>query len=185
MVRAFIAVEINEDVRKKLVTLQGMLPTSQAKLKLVEPENIHLTLKFLGEVAEEKVKAIAKAMGGAVSGFRKFNVSIKGIGVFPSLHHIRVIWAGVSEGREQIIDLQRKIDTALQPLGFRLERDFHPHATLARVKFVRERTPLVEFIKGRIAEDFGETEVQAVELKQSRLTPEGPIYTTLAKVGLA
>jgi 2'-5' RNA ligase len=66
-----------------------------------------------------------------------------------------------------------------------LERDFYPHATLARVKFVRERTPLVEFIKGRIAEDFGETEVQAVELKQSRLTPEGPIYTTLAKVGLA
>jgi 2'-5' RNA ligase len=184
VVRAFIAVDLNESVREKLVAVQGLLPTAAARLKPVEPPNIHLTLKFLGEVPEEKIGAITKATEEAASGFQKFNVHIKGIGVFPSLHNIRVIWAGISEGRERVIELQRKIDVALQPLGFRLERDFHPHATLARVKFVRERARLVDFIKGKSNEDFGVTEVDSVELKQSTLTPKGPIYSTLTEIKL-
>jgi 2'-5' RNA ligase len=184
MVRAFIAVDINESVREKLVAVQGLLLTAEARLKLVEPPNIHLTLKFLGEVPEEKIGPISKTIEEAASGFQKFNAHIKGIGVFPSLHHIRVIWAGVSEGREQMVELQRKIDVALQPLGFRLERDFHPHATIARVKFVRERTRLVDFIKGKTNEDFGATEVECVKLKRSTLTPKGPIYSTLAEIKL-
>ncbi len=182
MVRAFVAIGLNEEIRQKLISVQGSLPA--AGLKLVEPENIHLTLKFLGEVPEEKIVDVTKNLESAVSGVQKFNTRIKGIGVFQSLRNMRVIWAGVDEGREKIIEIQRKIDSSLKNLGFVLDDSFHPHATIARVKFVKDKVNLVESIKERTNEDFGLVEVSGIELKQSKLTPQGPIYSTLAEIKL-
>lgn len=184
MVRSFVAVELEDEIRRRLIAAQNAIPSAGAKLKLVEPQNIHLTMKFLGEVPEEKIGEIDESLKEAASGFQKFPARVKGIGVFPGLSYIKVMWAGVSEGREQIIELQKKVDAALQPLGFRLDKRFHPHATIARVKFVKDKGKLVEFIKERADEDFGEMEVQGLTLKQSTLTPKGPIYSTLADVAL-
>ena len=184
MVRAFIGIDIDEAVRQKLATAQGQLAATGAQLKLVEPPNIHVTMKFLGEVPEDKISTIADALRKAVAGAGQFNINVRGIGVFPNLHYIRIVWAGVAEGRDEIIGLQQKIDSELGPLGFRSERGFVPHLTIARVKTARQKEQLAAFVKEMSDAEFGVTRAQAVELKQSKLTPKGPVYTTLTRVEL-
>ncbi len=185
MVRAFIGIDIDEVVRHKLVATQEQLQATGAQLKLVEPPNIHVTMKFLGEVPEDKIGAIAEALKRAAAGTGQFDIRVKGIGVFPNLRYIRVVWAGVAEGRDEIIGLYQKIDREVQPLGFRPERDFVPHMTVARVKTPKQKERLAAFVKEMNDAEFGVTRAQAVELKQSTLTPKGPIYSTLARIELS
>jgi len=182
MLRCFIAVNIDEEVRKRLVEAQGKLAATGADVKLVEPQNIHVTMKFLGDVAESKVAEIVEALKRGAQGTGQFDVGVKKIGVFPNLSYIRVVWAGVEEGRNELVDIQRKIDVELRPLGFQPERDFVPHLTLARVRTARSKERLASFVKENAGADFGVTRAMAVELKQSTLTPKGPIYSTLARV---
>jgi len=185
MVRAFIGIDIDEAVRHKLVAAQEQLQATGAQLKLVEPPNIHVTMKFLGEVPEDKIGAIAEALKRAAVGTGQFDIRVKGIGVFPNLRYIRVVWAGVAEGRDEVIGLYQKIDREVQPLGFRPERDFVPHMTVARVKTAKQKERLAAFVKEMNDAEFGVTRAQAVELKQSTLTPKGPIYSTLARIELS
>ncbi len=185
MVRAFIGIDIDEAVRHKLVAAQEQLQATGAQLKLVEPPNIHVTMKFLGEVPEDKIGAIAEALKRAAAGTGQFDIRVKGIGVFPNLRYIRVVWAGVAEGRDEVIGLYQKIDREVQPLGFRPERDFVPHMTVARVKTPKQKERLAAFVKEMNDAEFGVTRAQAVELKQSTLTPKGPIYSTLARIELS
>ncbi len=185
MVRAFIGIDIDEAARQKLVAAQKQLAATGAQLKLVEPPNIHVTMKFLGEVREDQIGAITDAMRAAVAGIGPFDISVRGIGVFPDLRYIRVIWAGVSDGREQVTSVQRRIDQNLVKLGFKPERDFVPHLTLARAKSAAGKERLVAFLKSVTNVEFGSCRVGAVELKQSTLTPKGPIYSTLAHIELA
>ncbi|MDI6884364.1 MAG: RNA 2',3'-cyclic phosphodiesterase [Hadesarchaea archaeon] len=184
MVRAFIGIDIDEAVRQKLVAAQGQLAATGAQLKLVEAQNIHVTVKFLGEIPDDKISTVAEALVRGAAGTGQFDVRVKGIGVFPNPHYIRVIWAGVDEGRDEVIDLQRKIDRELGPLGFRPERGFVPHLTIARVKTAKQKERLAAFVKEMADAEFGVTRAQAVELKQSTLTPKGPIYGTLARAEL-
>jgi len=182
MPRVFIGIDIDEAVRQKLVAAQEQLQATGAQLKLVEPPNVHVTMKFLGEVPEDKIGAIAEALRKAAAATGQFDIGVKGIGVFPNLRYIRVVWAGVAEGRDEVIGLQQGIDRELGPLGFRPERDFVPHLTIARVKTAKQKERLAAFIKEMAGTEFGTTRAQAVELKQSTLTQKGPIYTTLARV---
>lgn len=185
MPRAFIAIDISEAVRQKLVAAQQGLAATGAQLRLVEPENVHVTVKFLGDIQDDKVAAVADAIRAAVNGMRQFDITAHGIGAFPGLKYIRVVWAGVSEGYENVVAVQRNIDRELQKLGFPLERDFVPHLTLARVKSAVAREKLVAFVKENAGTEFGVTRAQAVELRQSTLTPRGPIYSTLTRIELA
>lgn len=183
--RAFIAIEIDDTVRQKLVAAQRQLADTGAQLRLVEPENIHVTMKFLGDIREDQIGAITDAVRTAVAGVGPFDIGVRGIGVFPDLRYIRVIWAGVSDGREQVTSIQRHIDQNLAKLGFKPERDFVPHLTLARAKSAGGKERLVALLKSMQNVEFGSCCVGAVELKQSTLTPKGPIYSTLARIELA
>ncbi len=184
MVRAFIAIDIDEATRHQLVNAQQQLIETGAQLRLVEPQNIHVTIKFLGEVPEDKIPAIADAIRAAVKNIEPFDIHVRGIGVFPSLKYIRVVWAGVAEGRDHVIAIEQNLDRELEPLGFRPERDFVPHLTIARVKTARHKEKLATLIEGMINAEFGVTHARAIELKQSKLTPKGPIYSTLARIEL-
>ncbi|WP_175059203.1 RNA 2',3'-cyclic phosphodiesterase [Thermococcus sp. 2319x1] len=182
--RAFIAIDINDEVRQKLIEAQEKIEkTKSAKIKFVEPENLHLTLKFLGEITEEQAEHVKKLLEGIAKKHKKHRVKVKGIGVFPNYNYVRVIWAGV-ENDGEIRKMAKEIDNALFKLGFKREEDFVSHITIGRVKFVKDKVELMLALKELSNEEFGEFEVGAIELKKSTLTPKGPIYETLARFEL-
>ncbi len=184
MPRAFIGIDIDEEVRKKIVDAQEQLKATGADLKLVDPPNIHVTMKFLGDTSDDKIPGIVEILKMAVGGRDKFDIGVRGVGVFPNPHYIRVIWTGVEVGKEELFDIHGKIEEQLHGFGFRQDRYFVPHLTIARVRTARMKDHLATFVKEMSDVGFGVSRAQAVELKQSTLTSKGPIYNTLARIEL-
>lgn len=171
--RAFIAIEIPKEIKNEIVKLQETL--SSLKIfhgKLTETENLHLTLKFLGEISDEKAEEVKEKLKEIK--FKKFKVKISEVGVF-SPHFVRIIWVKIN-GKE-ILELQNKIDSELKNL-FEPERRFMSHMTLVRVKKVEDKAKLLQFLAS-LQLSNKEFEVSAFVLKESKLKPEGPIYTDL------
>lgn len=180
--RGFIA--IDTDVSSKIIQFQNEINKTGASLKLVEPKNIHITLKFLGDTEETLIDEIEKIMENAVKDIDPFNIQLKGTGVFPNNDYIKVVWIGMSKV-EQIADIARKIDEPLSKLGFEKERrEFSSHLTIARVKNAKNKEKLVRTIENYNEVEFADIKVNSITLKKSELTPKGPIYTTLKKITL-
>ncbi|MCX8204471.1 MAG: RNA 2',3'-cyclic phosphodiesterase [Candidatus Nezhaarchaeota archaeon] len=177
--RCFIAVDIDQpELRTKLQKLQRELGSLRCDLKLVEPENIHVTLRFLGEVPRSLVEEVTEALGRLKA--EPFHLLLKGLGAFPSLSRPRVVWVGVSEGMDKLSELHHRVEELLRPLGFKPEREaFTPHITLARVKGARGLRDLVDFISKHREDEVGLMMVEEVKLKRSVLTPSGPIYSDI------
>jgi 2'-5' RNA ligase len=187
--RTFIAVELTPPILDELADLQARMveDVPAGLVRWVRPAGIHLTLKFLGEVPVGQVDAIAAAMREACAPHGPFRLSIQGLGCFPNARRPRVVWVGVDEPTGVLIALQRDVERALRPLGFRPEgRQFSPHLTLARVKG-RDRDAveaLGEYV-GRARVRVGEMAVAAVHLMRSELLPGGAVYTALAVAPLS
>ncbi|ASJ15771.1 2'-5' RNA ligase [Thermococcus chitonophagus] len=182
--RAFIAIDVSEEVRDAIVKAQDFIGTKEAKIKFVERENLHITLKFLGEITQEQAEEIKKVLAEIAKRHRKHEVRVKGIGVFPNPNYVRVIWAGV-ENDEGIKAIAQDIERELSKLGFKKDKEFVAHVTIGRVKFVKDKLGLAMKLKELANEDFGTFRVEAIELKKSTLTPKGPIYETLARFELS
>jgi 2'-5' RNA ligase len=188
-IRSFIAIELPEEVKKALSELQHRFKSSgNLPVKWVNPGNIHLTLKFLGDVDTESVGEILKAMEEAVQGTSPFYIEVRGLGVFPNMNRVQVIWVGLHGELEKLGNLQKNIEAILKPLGFTPEnRPFTPHLTLARVRdFARpeERQKLGQLISASNFEGKYTINVTYVNLMKSVLTPEGPIYSKLGSIAL-
>ncbi|HDI52934.1 MAG TPA: RNA 2',3'-cyclic phosphodiesterase [Candidatus Bathyarchaeota archaeon] len=179
--RCFIAVDVEDaQLLDAIAEAQRKLQSTGADLKLVERENLHITLRFLGEISP----SLAEAVGELIreSSFKPFRVGFRGVGAFPNTHRPRVIWIGVSEGAEELKRLHARIEKGLLSLGFRGEdRSFTPHLTIARVRSGRNRDRLAMALESLLDIEFGSLTVSHVRLKRSTLTPRGPIYTTLAE----
>jgi len=176
MVRSFIAIPCPDELKDKIVEIQSKIP-SFCDAKLVERENIHSTLKFLGDVDDNKIEEIKKQLEFAKN-LNEFKISLKGLGVFPNENYIRVIWIGVNEP-EKIVEIQKQIDENLSSLGFKKEKDFHPHFTIARIKSVTDKFGLKNFIKENSSKEFGSFMTKEVHLMESKLTPNGPVYSRI------
>jgi RNA 2',3'-cyclic 3'-phosphodiesterase len=184
-IRAFIAIELPEAVKWELEALQRRLWVEPADgIKWVAPQGIHLTLKFLGWVKPDQIEAIKSAIAGAVAGFTPFEIRLSGLGAFPNLRRMNVVWSGLSGDLDQLASLQRSVEKYISPLGFPTEsRPFSPHLTLARL---RDEVP--PEVKEKLAKKLSgikfETDlpipVDSVSLMQSTLLPTGAIYTRLA-----
>ena len=147
-------------------------------LKPVERENVHLTLKFLGNVSASKLEEVKSALAHVT--FPLFSLEIKGAGAFPNLKRMNVIWVGVGEGWSQVELIFEQTEKLLHQLGFSREtRPFSPHITVARVKSGRKRDEIAAFLAHLAGESFGTFSVESVRLKQSVLSPSGPKYSTL------
>ena len=168
--RAFVAVELNEEVKGKIAALQADLPSG---IKRVEPANLHLTLAFLGEIDDVKAEEVATALD-AVSAI-PFEAKCLGVGVFPSMNFVRVVWVGIREGAHALSLLHAHTSDALAPLGFKKD-EFSPHITIGRPK---ARVDVREFIRRHEDDEFGSFLVDKLVLKKSTLTPQGPIYETV------
>ncbi len=177
MIRTFIAVELPERLIPEIRKIGTTLNTPG--IKLVEPELVHITMKFLGEIDETKVEPVASALSQI--NCRPFEARIRGIGVFPKPAYIKVIWLG-AEG--DFNTLYEEVERVLSPFGFEKEGHFTPHATLARVKELRDKAGLLEKIKELEGVDLGTINVASICLKKSTLMPGGPVYETLREIKL-
>lgn len=180
-VRCFISVDVEEsELLNALVSVQDDLRSTGADLKLVVRDNIHITMRFLGDIDERLVKKVKDFIGGVE--FSPFRVELRGVGVFPHLRRPRVVWVGLDEGVEGLSKVYKEVESGLIDLGFRPEsRGFSPHITLARVRSGRDKTALIERLKGHADDGFGGFLVECIKLKKSVLTPKGPIYSTLSE----
>ena len=180
--RGFIAIDVQTN--KKFLEMESEIKDTGADLKLVEPENIHITLKFLGDTDEEKIDEIEKIIKNSLNGINPFNIKLIGTGVFPNKNYMRVVWIGL-ENAEKIAEISKKIDKQLEGLGFEPEkRGFSAHLTIARVRSPRNKEKLIQVIEKYKDFEFATIDVDSIKLKKSDLTPKGPIYTTLREVKL-
>ena len=188
-VRCFIAIELPEEVKAGLVQLQAQLKSGdQPGVKWVDPYGIHLTLKFLGSVAADRIDPITAAMEEAVQGISPFRLKVEGLGVFPNLRRAQVVWVGVSGEVDKLAHLQQRIESNLAGLGFAPERRrFTPHLTLARLRdraSLDERQRFGQLIAGTKFEPAYSFQVDAISLMRSQLTREGAIYSRISSVEL-
>jgi 2'-5' RNA ligase len=177
MVRAFVALELPDEIKVRLKDAQEKLRGCSARLTLVEPALIHITLKFLGEVAEKDLPCLGDALRSV--SFKPFPVSVGTVTVNnPKRPH--TVWCPVSDGGKGK-NLFRLVEDVLVPLGFEREtRGFTPHATLARVKIPDPSLfPVLRSLEGKT---YGDCIVRGMKLKKSTLTPGGPVYEDLVDV---
>lgn len=181
LIRTFVAVEIPENLRKGIENVLSELDSIKG-IKAVQPSNVHVTLKFLGDVKTSRVPAIVERLESVKSS--PFMCKIEKVGVFPSPSRPRVIWLGL-EG--EFDDLHKQVENALEGMDFKKDkREYTSHATIGRVKFLKgeQKQLLKDFLQKYEDGRFGEFEVTSFKLKKSTLTPKGPIYETLHEVSL-
>ncbi len=175
--RAFVAVEIhNNDVLNSIAKLQSDL---EIKATAVSKQNMHFTLLFLGEVSEDTAENVKKALSSIT--FGPIKASFTHVGAFPNPKFPRVIWIGVDEtSAKQLVDLASKVEQSLLLLGFKSDKPFMPHLTIFRIKNkVNDISKKIERFK---AVELGKDVISELKLKQSVLTPSGPIYSDLQVV---
>ncbi|HZF21434.1 MAG TPA: RNA 2',3'-cyclic phosphodiesterase [Dongiaceae bacterium] len=181
-VRSFVSIDVeDEQILSKIESILSSLSSLGGDLKPVERENIHLTLKFLGNVSASKVEEVESVFAQVT--FPPFSLEIRGAGAFPNLKRMNVIWVGVGEGWSQVELVFEQTEKLLHQLGFSREtRPFSPHITVARVKSGRKRDEIAAFLGHLADESFGTFPVEEVRLKQSILSPSGPKYSTLFEI---
>tara|TARA_Y100000310_G_scaffold344679_1_gene458748 strand:+ start:5213 stop:5749 length:537 start_codon:yes stop_codon:yes gene_type:complete len=176
--RLFIAIEIPEDIKEYMVEVQRNIDNNQNKVRFVNKDRIHLTLKFLGEVQLNDLENIKTNLKKIT--FSPFSVNLEKIGVFPDENYIKVIWIGLKP-EEPILKLQKDIDEKLEEF-FKKEKDFRPHLTLARVKYIEDKENFVNKLKNMKIENK-KINITNFKLVKSTLTPEGPVYEDLEVFG--
>ena len=178
--RTFIAIEASGGVRSKAVALIERLKAVDAKVTWVRPDQMHWTLKFLGEVDLSLSAEICQRVSEAVAGFEPFELEVRGLGAFPNLERPRTIWLGAGVGAPEVAALRDAVDTALHPLGFPREgRRFMPHLTIGRVRSQRYIRELGQEIQQRAEFQAGVVAVDEIVTVGSVLEPEGPQYDVL------
>jgi len=161
------------------------LRSTRADVGWVRPENLHLTLKFLGQVEQTRLLAIAEVIGSVARSSVPFRLVLGGLGAFPSPRAARVIWVGVPEGAGSLAGLQARLEAELEPLGFaREERAFTAHLTLGRVRGPGHREQLAAALISMPAELLGEMVLDRIELMKSDLRPGGARYSILHSLPL-
>jgi 2'-5' RNA ligase len=188
-IRAFIAIELPDEVKADLSLVQSRLkPERHPYVKWVSTDGIHLTLKFLGDIDQEKVLPIAEAMAGAAQKASPFRLEVGGLGAFPNLGRPQVLWVAVGGEVEKLASLQRAIDHSLVALGFSSEtRPFTPHLTLGRLReraSAEERRRIGEALLAAKGEEVVPFQVAELSLMRSTLTPKGAIYNRICSIQL-
>jgi 2'-5' RNA ligase len=178
--RAFIAIELPEAVRRQLGDLSVRLRQTGSKASWVQPDRMHLTLRFLGEVSEEQIAVITASMTDVCRDIAPFTLVCEGLGGFPNLRKPSVIWVGVSPFAPDLARIQTAAETGARACGLSPEtKRFHPHVTLARIRNPEDVSALTQQAEAESAFCTGAFDVFHVSLFSSELTPRGPVYTRI------
>ncbi len=181
-IRAFVAVEVPEEIRIAARQLIAKLQECQCDVKWVEPHNLHFTLKFLGNIKDRDIPDVYRAIEAAIEGMRAFEMTVQGVGAFPNISRPRTLWLGIASGGEKLVDLYERLDARFAEIGFRQEsRRFVPHLTLGRGRSGMANGSLVEQLSEFTETEFGPAPVDEVVLFSSELRPDGPQYEPLVR----
>ena len=182
--RLFIAIELPSNIIDGLRNVQEELKDKSNKPSWAKPENIHLTLKFLGDIETNKIDSMVNILEGIAGKSFSFEISVKGVGTFPAAGTPRVIWVGIEENKD-MLQLYNNIEEGLATLGVEKERrDFKPHLTLGRIKFLNDRAGLKRGLEKVAGLNLARFAVAGFALFKSTLTPEGAIHTRLKEYTL-
>ena len=169
--RCFIAVDLDSTLKEKILDLQAGLKGLDTKL--IEPENLHFTLKFLGEVDVNTLNEVKDRLNALLKERGSFNIDLEKLGAFPNEHFIRVVWIGV----EKLMPLQKDVNDSLNGV-FPVEKPI-PHLTLARVRSQIHREEIIKFIENNRNVKAGSMKVNQIKIKKSTITTKGPVYEDL------
>lgn len=184
--RAFVAVKISDAAREEVARLQEKLKMAGADVKWVEPENLHLTLKFLGETGEDRIGRLRQELQAVLQARASFTFTLEGLGAFPRPEQARVVWVGTGEGKERLIELAREVEEICSRSGFPAEqRPFSPHLTIGRVRSGKLLPELAQQIQALPFRASSPTPADRVVLFRSTLSPRGPVYTPLREILLS
>ncbi|SIR52823.1 2'-5' RNA ligase [Haladaptatus litoreus] len=184
--RLFVSIDLPDSLAEGVAGVQDRFRDAEG-LSFTDPRQAHLTLKFLGDVDEDRIPAIEKTLESAVESdvnFGPFSATVGGLGVFPSLDYISVVWLGVEKGGEEMRLLHDAVESRVYELGFEPEEDdFVPHITIARMQHAGGKELVQESVR-ELNPEVGEMEVEEIRLTKSELTSEGPEYSTVSAFGL-
>jgi len=185
--RTFVAVETSPAIRQRAAELIEKLRAVPADVRWVQPHNLHLTLKFLGDVKVDEIPRVCQSVQRAAAEASPFQFEMRGAGAFPRAERPRTIWLGAGQGEEEMAELSRRIESALQKLGFPREgRRFQAHLTIGRVRRAGpELAELGRMLRGLEDVDVGQMTVEEVVVFCSHLAPSGPTYEPLGRGPLA
>lgn len=176
--RSFIAIELPPHIQAGLERITGRMKTSTTDVRWVRTADIHLTLKFLGDVDEERVPELAASIAACTAGTAPFTLAVRSLGAFPNEHNPQIIWIGAEDESGRLSRMQQALETGLAGIGFKAEkRPFAPHLTLARIKSSRGKEAARRALKECTSAECGSYEVEHICLFKSDLTPGGAVYT--------
>ncbi|GMT42737.1 MAG: RNA 2',3'-cyclic phosphodiesterase [bacterium] len=183
--RSFVAVKLDEELRGSMQRVTERLKSAGPYVRWVKPENLHITLKFLGNVETARMGDVEESLQKCVRDCSSFELQFKGIDVIPNPRYPRVVYAGIEEGVEPLKKLTHCVEDGMSALGFvREERDFLPHLTIGRVKSFKAKSMLVMKIREFHKKEIGRLLVYSIFLMKSELHRDGAIYTELAEMPL-
>jgi 2'-5' RNA ligase len=185
-VRTFIGIDPGKPIRDRLVALQEALARSPGEVKWVEPENLHVTLLFLGEVDMVEVPELCQTVAESLQGQAAFAMSVEKVGCFPNSRRPRILWAGVGAGLQEVVAVHDALETPLMELGCyrREERQYTPHITLGRIKNDGRTFQFALALSRHAAWSGGTAQVREIQIMSSELTSQGPVYTVLSRAKL-
>ena len=184
-IRTFISVELPQEIHDTLKQLQDVLKVPMPDVRWTKSSNIHLTLKFLGDVEVSRIDTISVALADIARQFSSFTMNLAGIGAFPNSRKPRIVWVGIEKGANELVSMAKQIEDAMKKLGFpREKRSFRPHLTVGRIRHLEHPTIMTKALEKSAVGGLGDFTVQQVSLIKSQLDPAGSIYTTLSEAPL-
>ncbi|MDL2246521.1 RNA 2',3'-cyclic phosphodiesterase [Methanobrevibacter sp. OttesenSCG-928-K11] len=177
-IRSFLAIELEENLKENVSNVQKEFRKIDADIKYVPSKNMHLTLKFFGDIDLDTVEKLSLKIESVLNNYSEFTLKLKGCGNFPNPNNIKVIWIGF-EDNEILSNLQKELDNEFNTLGFKKERDYKSHLTIGRMKNAKNKDEVKELIAKNKTIEIGQMKVNKIILKKSTLTPNGPIYEDL------
>ena len=185
MIRTFIAIELPKEIHDSFQKVQDDLKASMPDVRWTKYGNVHLTLKFLGDVQISRIDAIKKAIRNIGGQFSPFTVSFTGIGGFPNTRKPRIVWVGLEKGTDKLVDMAKQIEASMNKLGFpREKRPFRPHLTIGRIRHLSNPEAMEKAFEQSGVGGLGGFTVERISLIKSQLDPAGSIYTILDEAPL-
>ncbi|MBU0898997.1 MAG: RNA 2',3'-cyclic phosphodiesterase [Nanoarchaeota archaeon] len=183
--RLFIAVDLDDNIKEKIIEETIPIRSKGTDIAFTTSENLHVTMKFLGEVAEQQLKGLKEDISNTLAGVKQFKINIKGMGYFGRPEFMKVIWLGVDKdnGRDELVNIIKSLNNALKHIRTE-DHDPHPHITIGRVKTCKNKEILLHEVKSKSNLEIGEMLVKQIVLKKSELSEKGPIYTDLMTINL-